>query len=457
MKTDLRETKIKKLIWITGIPMIISMVLQALYNIIDTAFVINMDPIMGPKANLALTFSFPVQIFMIAVGVGTGIGINALLSKFLGEKNDEGVKKVTGNSIFLLIIIFLIFLIFGLFLSKPFISFQTSDEDVLNMAASYLKIVCALSIGSVGFTIYERFLQANGKTLHTMIAQISGAITNIILDYVFIYPLDMGIEGAAYATIIGQILSFLLVVIFHYTINKEVKNSIKTLLPNFKIIKSIYFIGGSAALMQALLSVMMFGVNLILGTTKYNPTLMQNTFGIYYKIGQIPLFALFGLSNALITLTSFTKGANNKRRLKEIYKYGIISSIIVSLIITILYEALAEPIAKLFNIASDSTNDEIKNLCVVAIRISSISYVFMGITIAIQGILQGLRYSLFPLLLSLFRLVIFFFPIAYLFTLSENVSNLFWITFIISEFLTAVIALIISKKPFAKAIAPSEE
>ena len=181
-------TSMHKLIWKMGLPMIVSMILQSVYNIVDTAFVINMGED-GIAGNLALTYAFPIQLLIIAVGVGTGVGINALLSKKLGEKDADGATKTVGNGIFLGICIYAVFLIFGLFGCNWFISMQAGENaQAAEMGASYLKICCCLSFGAIGFTVYERFLQATGKTLYSTISQISGAVTNIVLDYVFIYP-----------------------------------------------------------------------------------------------------------------------------------------------------------------------------------------------------------------------------------------------------------------------------
>lgn len=203
---------LKKLFWKMGLPMIVSMVLQALYNVVDSIFVANMESV-GAIANQALTLAFPVQIMMIAIGVGTGIGINACLSKSLGEKDSERVNKTAGNGIFLSLVIYAVFLLFGLFLSKWFISLFTKDETVVEMGTTYLKICCCLSLGSIGYTVYERFLQATGKTMYSTIAQVSGAVCNIVLDYVFIFPLGMGVAGAAWATIIGQFVSLIVAMI----------------------------------------------------------------------------------------------------------------------------------------------------------------------------------------------------------------------------------------------------
>ena len=179
---------IKKVLWSMGLPMVFSMVLQALYNVVDTIFVVNMGE-EGIKANLALTYVFPIQILMIAIGVGTGIGINALLSRSLGEQNKEKISLTLGNGIFLGVVIYLLFLIFGLFGSRWFLSIQTDDIEVIEMGTNYLRIVTKISIGSIGFCVFERFLQATGKTIHSTIAQVLGALINIVLDYIFIYPL----------------------------------------------------------------------------------------------------------------------------------------------------------------------------------------------------------------------------------------------------------------------------
>ncbi len=442
---------IKKLYWKMGLPMIISMVIQALYNVIDSIFITNMKD-SGVIANEALTLAFPIQILIIAIGVGTGVGLNALLSKCLGEKNYQKVNQVAGNGIFLSICIYIVFLLFGLFGSEWFIRlFANNDSIVVNMGTSYLKICTCLSIGAIGFTVYERFLQSTGKTMLSTISQISGAITNIVLDYIFIYPLKMGVEGAAWATIIGQIISLLVAMLFHYKMNKEINGNIKYIKPNIKLIKEIYRIGFTAALMQTLLSVMMAGLNAILGMANYDASILVGSFGIYYKIGQIALFSSFGLSNTIISILSFNYGMKDKNRCKEAIKYGIIDSVIVTLILSILFELLANPIAELFGLAG-STSKEIINICTLALRIASIGYIFMGFSVAVQGILQSLRYALSPFIISLLRLVILVFPIAYLFTLSNNVSSIVWWTFPIAECITAIISIFILKKAYQKKI-----
>ena len=437
---------IKKLIWKMGIPMIISMVLQALYNVVDSVFITNMK-IDGVVANQALTLAFPIQILIIAIGVGTGVGLNALLSKNLGEKNYDKLNRVAGCGIFLSVIIYIIFLLFGLFCSKWFISLFTNSDKVITLGTSYLRICCCLSLGAIGFTVYERFLQSTGKTIYSTISQISGALANIILDYVFIYPLSMGVAGAAYATVIGQFISLFVAMFFHYFRNKEIDGNVKYIRWNFTLIKEIYRIGITAALMQALLAVMMAGVNAILSKSSVDPKILVGSFGIYYKIQQIALFSAFGLSNTIISVLSFNYGMKDKKRIDQCIKYGIIDTIVTTFIITITFEIFALLLSNLFGLAGGSSK-KIINTCVIALRISSIGYIFMGISVAIQGILQSFGYSIKPLIISLLRLVIIIFPLVYLATLRNDVLKTVWISFPISEVITSLISLFILKKVY---------
>ena len=440
---------LKKLFWKMGLPMIVSMVLQALYNVVDSVFVANMQGT-GALANEALTYAYPIQILIIAIGVGTGVGLNALLSKSLGERNKEKVNKVAGNGIFLALVIYLVFLIFGLTCSNWFISLFTKNEEVIKMGGSYLMICSSLSLGAIGFAIYERFLQATGKTMYSTIAQISGAVTNIVFD------LNMGVSGAAWATVLGQFVSLIIAMILHYTKNKEINGNLKYIKPSGGIIKGIYSIGISAAIMQALLSVMMAGMNIILGSANANPTVLVGSFGIYYKIQQIALFSCFGLSNTIITILSFNYGMKDKERSKDCIKYGIVDTFIVTIIITILFEIIANPLAKLFALSGGSSS-ELISVCEKATRIASIGYIFMGFSVAVQGVLQALRYAFKPFLTALLRLAVFVFPIAYLFTLSSNVVDIVWWAFPIAEALTAVVSLFILKDVKKKKIDTLEE
>ena len=252
--------------------------------------------------------------------------------------------------------------------------------------------------------------------------------------------MNMGVSGAALATVLGQFVSLFVAMFFHYFYNKEINNGIKYIKPKFDIIKQIFKIGISASIMQALLSVMMAGMNIILSNTNADTTTLVGTFGIYYKIKQVALFSCFGLSNTIITVLSYNYGLKDKNRSKECIKYGIIDILVVSLIITILFEISAKPLAQLFSLGNN--NEQLISICIIAIRICSIGFIFMGFTISIQGVLQALNYSINPLILSLLRLVIFIFPISYLFTLSNDVINLFWWSFPIRKILISIVSAI---------------
>ncbi len=443
-------TPLKRLFWQMGLPMIFSMVLQALYNVVDSVFVANMEGV-GALANEALTIAFPVQIMIIAIGVGTGVGLNALLSKSLGEMDQEKVNRVAGNGIFLAAVIYLVFLIFGCFFARGFIGLFTGDSQVLEMGTSYLQICTCFSLGSVGFTIYERFLQATGKTMYSTIAQVSGALVNIVLDYVFIFPLDMGVAGAAWATVIGQFVSLFAAMAFHYLANREIGAGLQYCKPSGAVIRGIYRIGASAALMQALLSVMMAGMNAILGAANADSTVLVGSFGIYYKIQQVALFSAFGLSNTIITILSFNFGMRNRQRTEACVKYGIGNTLITMAVITVLFELIARPLSMLFAL-SGGASAALVDVCARATRIASLGFLFMGYSVAVQGVLQALGYAGRPLILALLRLVVFVFPVAYLFTLSPNVLNTVWWSFPIAEVLTSLVAFVFLKQALRRSV-----
>lgn len=285
---------INKLMLNMGIPMIISMMLQAVYNIVDSAFVANMEGT-GELALNALTLAFPVQMLMVAIGIGTGVGVNALLAKNLGQGDTETASKTAGNGVFLMAVIYVIFLLFGLFGTKSYIATQTQNPVILEMATEYLQICCVWSFGILFFSLYEKVLQATGKSMYSTIAQITGAVVNIILDPIMIYGLlgcpKLGVQGADYATVIGQIASALVGLLLHLKANKEVKNGLSYMKPSGRIIKWIYSIGFAAIIAQALMSVMTYLLNVIFVRIGEN---VVTAYGLYYKIQQFILFALFG-------------------------------------------------------------------------------------------------------------------------------------------------------------------
>lgn len=312
----MKDMPVNKLMIQMGIPMILSMALQAVYNIVDSAFVGNMR--VGSEAALnALTLVFPVQMLMVAVGIGTGVGTNALLARTLGQGNHKKAAKVAGNSLFLGVVIYVICLLFGIFGVKAYISSQTVDTEVFAMATGYLRICCVISFGIIFFSLVEKLLQATGRSLYSTIGQIVGAVVNIILDPIMIYGIgpvpEMGVKGAAYATVIGQVASAVLLLIFHMKLNKEFERGMKYLRPNADIIKEIYVIGLPAIIAQTLMSVMVYVMNLIL---KFNPS-AQTAYGLFYKVQQFVLFLAFGLRDAITPILAFAYGMQNKKRIRD--------------------------------------------------------------------------------------------------------------------------------------------
>lgn len=436
---------VNKLMLGMGIPIIISMVLQAVYNIVDSAFVSNMAE-GGEEALNALTLAFPVQMFMVAIGIGTGVGMNALLSKTLGQGDREKVSRIAGNGEFLAIIIYLVFLLFGIFGVRGYISTQTTNTVIVEMAVQYLRICCVVSFGIILFSIFEKLLQSTGLSQYSTIAQVVGAIVNIILDPILIYGLlglpKMGVTGAAYATVIGQICSGGLALYFHITKNKDVKNGVKFLKPSSKIIKGIYSIGLPAIIAQALMSVMTYGLNVILVGVSEN---MVTAYGLYYKIQQFILFAAFGLRDAITPIVSFNHGMRNKERIKLGIKYGMKYTLTIMIVGLIVLEIFATPFSRIFGLSGET-----ENLCISAMRVISVSFIFAGANVAFQGIFQALDSGIESLIISVCRQILFILPVAYGFSLlaMQNPANdwIVWLTFPIGEFVSAVIACIFMKK-----------
>ena len=443
---------INKLMLSMGVPMIISMVLQAVYNIVDSAFVSNMAT-GGESALNALTLAFPVQVLMVSFGIGTGVGVNALISRSLGEKNHEQANKTAGNGLFLCVIIYIVFLLFGLFSTRIYVTSQTKDPVITDMAASYLRICCTLSFGIIFFSIYEKMLQATGKSIFSTIAQISGAVTNIILDPIMIYGLlgfpEMGVRGAAYATVVGQMVSLVVAMIFHIIFNKEISNQAVYLKPSAKIISGIYSIGLPAIIAQALMSFMTYGLNIILGKVDTNAV---TAYGLYYKIQHFILFAAFGLRDAITPIVSYNYGMKSRQRVKKGMKYGISYTLMIMFAGFVILELIAAPFTSAFGLS-----DETEKLCISAIRIISVSFMFAGLNIAFQGIYQALQSGVESLILSLCRQLIFVIPVAYglaLFVISSASQNasLIFITFPIAEIVTAVLGILFMKKIYKKKV-----
>lgn len=439
--------KISKLMLAMGLPMILSMIVQALYNIVDTAFVTMIqDPQIenfgGTIGTNALALAFPVQMLMIAMGVGLGVGVNALLSRALGEGDKEKAARVAGNALLIIAVVYVLFLLFGLFGVKPYLALQADATDpnydrLIREASSYLVICCTLSFGTLGFTIYEKLLQSTGKSVMCMIGQLSGAGLNIVLDAVFVLVCKWGVAGAAWATVIGQCVSLTFDACFHYFANKEINGSLKYLKPEKSSIIGIFKIGLPAVVMQALMPIMVFIVNIILAPTMGNAAV--TAYGDYYKVQQFIFFAAFGLNNAIIPIISFNYGLGDKQRVKEGIKYGVIYTVAVMAIGIGLFEAIAYPVS----VWLTGGDQAIGRLLVYAMRIVPAGFLFVGLNIAYQGILQALGYGVRSLVLSALRLVVFCLPLVYAFTFAgSNADWLVWLAFPIAEALASIAAVV---------------
>lgn len=435
----MKNEPVNKLMLQMGVPMILSMALQAVYNIVDSAFVGNMKE--GSEAALnALTLVFPIQMLMVALAIGTGVGVNALLARTLGQRNREKASKVAGNGLFLATVIYIICVLFGLFGIKTYISSQTRNALVLSMSVDYLRICCLLSFGVVFFSIFEKLLQATGRSLYSTIGQVTGAIINMILDPILIYGFNLGVQGAAYATVIGQILSALLLAVFHMRLNKEFDHGLAYTKPNKRIIKEIYSIGLPAIIAQALMSFMVYAMNLIL---KFDAS-AQTAYGLFYKVQQFVLFMAFGLRDAITPIIAFSYGMQNKQRVKDGIKYGLIYTIVLMVAGTLITELFPNFFATLFNAGQS------RIYFISAVRIISISFVFAGINIAFQGVYQALNGGMESLVVSLLRQAILILPLAWGFSklviqYDMDVS-LIWYAFVITEVLSCVVGWVFLRR-----------
>lgn len=436
---------VKSLLLSMGIPIILSMMLQAVYNIVDSAFVSNI-PLIGENALNALTLAFPVQMLMVSIGVGTGVGTNALLAKTLGEGDTKKASKVAGNSIFLGFVITVVFVLFGFFGVEPYINSQTTNVEIATMAIDYLQICCVGSIGVVFFAIFEKLLQATSRSVCSTASQVTGAVINIVLDPILIYGWlglpQLGVKGAAYATIIGQIASCLVGLFCHLRYNKEVKNGFVYMKPDKAIIKRIYKIGLPAIIAQALTSVMTYSLNIIFGKIDES---VVTAYGLFYKVKQFIIFAAFGLRDSITPIISFNYGMNSKSRVNEAIRYGMIYTLCIMGVGFIALEILAPTFTKLFGLSGQT-----QGLCIDAMRIVSLSFLCAGANIAFQGIFQALDSGLESLVISVCRQFLFVVPVAWGFSFiareNPDMTWLIWTTFFIAETLSVGIAMIFMKR-----------
>lgn len=448
-KNKMAVMPIKRLMLSMSIPMILSMVLQAVYNIVDSAFVSNMKE-NGEAALNALTLVFPVQMLMVAVGIGTGVGVNVLVAKSLGQNDRERASRAMGNGIFMALMISVVWILFGLFGAELYIHTQTENALIASLAVEYLQICCTISFGISFFSIYEKLLQATGHSGCSTLAQIAGAVTNMILDPILIYGWlgapEMGVKGAAYATVIGQIVSFLIALLLHLKVNKSLSNKLCYFKPSGSMIRAIYVIGFPAIIAQALMSVMTYGLNIILVGISES---MVTAYGLYYKVQQFVLFAAFGLRDAITPIVSFNYGMGSRQRIQESIKYGMLFTLLLMLAGLLILEIFAVPFSNLFGLSGDT-----QALCIRAMQIVSVSFLFAGANIAFQGIFQALDGGMESLIVSVCRQLLLIFPLVILFAhfakADSSLTWLVWTAFPIAEGLSVIVACFLFQRIYKK-------
>lgn len=426
---EIRENKmgtmpVGKLLITTSLPMMISMLVLALYNIVDSYFVAKIHE----DAMTALSLAFPIQNLMIAFSVGTGVGVNALLSKSLGEKNQTLVNKSANNAIFIYFCTFLLFAIAGLFVVKPFFALQHATDLAVEYGISYLSIIMICSFGVFAQGCMERLLISTGRTIYSMITQIVGAVINIILDPILIFGYlgapQMGVKGAAIATIIGQCCAAALGIYFNRKFNPEIKLSFKMMKPDWQVIGRIYKVGLPSIVMSSISSVMVFGMNKIL--MSFTQTAVT-VFGAYFKLQSFIFMPVFGMNSGLVPIIAYNYGARNYNRITGTLKKAVKYSVSIMVVGCALFELFPAPLLSIF-----SASDTMLQIGVPALRIIAIHFPIAGAAIMFMSTLQALGKSIKSLIVSLLRQLCALLPSAWLLAQTGNL-NMVWFAFPIAE------------------------
>ena len=424
---------INKLLLGMSLPIMASMLVQALYNVVDSIFVSRISE----NALTAVSLAFPIQSIMIALGGGMGVGVNAILSKALGEKDYESVNKSAMNGIFLSLINFVIFILVGLFVVRPFYVSQTSDADIITYGVDYLTIVCCMSFGIYFQFIFERLLQSTGRTICTMITQTTGAIINLILDPIFIFGLFgmpvMGVKGAALATVIGQIVAAIFAFILNIRVNKEIQLRFRGFRPDKEIIGEIYSVGLPSIIMQSIGSVMVYGLNKILIAFSSTATAV---FGVYFKLQSFIFMPVFGLNNGMVPILAFNYGARKRERMVDTIKYSVIYALIIMTAGTLAFWLFTDKLLLLF-----AASDHMMSMGIPALRIISIHFPIAAFCIIIGSVFQALGRAVYSMINSIMRQVVVLLPVAYLLSLTGEVNNVWW-SFPIAELMSFTVTML---------------
>ncbi len=436
---------IPKLLFTMSMPMIISMLVQALYNVVDSAFVAQLNE----DALTAVSMAFPVQNLMIAVSVGTGVGINALLSRSLGEKQFEQANKAAQNGLFLGTVSYLVFAILGFFGSRQFYLIQTDDPEIVSYGTQYVFVVTVFAFGLFLAVISERLLQSTGLTIYNMYTQGLGAIINIILDPILIFGLfgfpRLEVLGAAVATVVGQICGMLLGVMFNLRKNKEININMKGFRPDKATIKRIYQVGVPSIIMQSIGSVMVFGINKIL--MAFTSTAVS-VFGVYFKLQSFIFMPVFGLNNGMVPIIAYNYGARNKKRIMHTAWLSIGAAVTIMLVGLGIFHVFTEQLLGIFD-----ASEEMLAIGVPALRIISLSFTFAGYGIVVGSVFQALGNGVYSLMVSVARQLVVILPVAFVLARIGGLTAVWW-AFPIAEIVSLAMSTILFRRIYVKKIQP---
>ena len=436
---------VRRLLITMALPMMISMLVQALYNVVDSIFVAQISE----SALTAVSLVFPFQNLMISIGVGTAVGVNALLSRSLGEKNFALADQTAENGVFLSLLSYLAVLVLSLTLAQPFMAIQIDDPEIISYGVSYLRLVGGLSVGMFAAIMLERLLQSTGRTFYTMITQGLGAVINIVLDPLMIFGIgpfpEMGVAGAALATVIGQCVGAVLALYYNIRRNPEIHPKLRGFRPNGAVIRRIYAVGVPSILLSSIGSVMTFGMNQIL--TSFTSTATA-VFGIYFKVQSFAFMPIFGLNNGMVPIVSYNLGAQKKKRLVGTVKFAFLLALCIMIAGFLVFQLLPAPILRLFD-----ASDTMLSIGVPALRIISISFLLASGSIISISTLQALGKGVQSMLISFTRQLIVLLPVAWLLSLRGTLESIWW-AFPIAEVVTLALSVFLLAHAYRTLVKP---
>lgn len=439
---------VKRLILSMSLPMMASMLVQALYNIVDSVFVSRI----GEDALTAVSMAFPVQMLMVAVAGGTGVGVNALLSRSLGEKKFEVADRAANAGVFLMAVSYVVFCLFGIFGAGPFFQSQVDASQpnaatIVEYGTGYLTICMVGSVGFMMEMMLERLLQATGKTFYTMITQSTGAVINTVLDPILIFGMfgmpRLGIRGAAVATIVGQLVAMLLSLYFNITKNKEISLSFRKMRPQGETIKKIYWVGIPSIIMQAIGSVMTYSMNKILSPIS---TTAVAVFGVYFKLNSFVFMPVFGLNNGLIPIVAYNYGAGKRQRIVETVRSSMMIAVSIMLVGFVIFQCIPDKLLLLFDASANMIE-----IGAPALRIIAIHFIFSGVTIVFMSTFQAFGQGFLSLMVSVLRQLVIIIPVAYILSKVAGLGAVWW-AFPIAELFSMLLSCLFFKRLYKNKI-----